>query len=192
MKIILGSSSPSRKKLLKNTGIDFKVKSPTINETAQKKEFKGKKKDLAIYLAEKKALSIHAESEDIIIGADQVLLHNNKIYDKPRSIQDAKKHLKELSNKTHSLISGTVISKKNKIIWRHQSVSKMKMRKLANKEINEYLSQSGKNILKCVGAYNIEGYGSKLFKKIDGDFFSIVGLPLIQLLNAINKIGKIR
>ena len=190
MKIILGSSSPSRKKLLKNTGIDFKVKSPTIDEATQKKEFKGKKKDLAIYLAEKKALSIHAEPKDIIIGADQVLLHNNKIYDKPKSIQEAKRHLKELSNKTHSLISGTVISKKNKIIWRHQRVSKLEMHKLTNKEINEYLSQSGKGILKCVGAYNIEGYGSKLFKKIDGDFFSIVGLPLIQLLNAINKIGK--
>ena len=107
-------------------------------------------------------------------------------------MHEAKRHLKELSNKTHNLISGTVISQKNKIIWRHQSVSKMEMRKLTNKEINEYLSQSGKSILKCVGAYNIEGYGSKLFKKIDGDFFSIVGLPLIQLLNAINKIGKTR
>ena len=190
MKIILGSSSPSRKKLLKNTGIDFKVKSPTIDEATQKKEFKGKKKDLAIYLAEKKALSIHAEPKDIIIGADQVLLNNNKIYDKPKSIHEAKRHLKELSNKTHSLISGTVISQKNKIIWRHQSVSKMEMHQLTNKDINKYLSQSGESILKCVGAYNIEGYGSKLFKKIDGDFFSIVGLPLIQLLNAINKIGK--
>jgi len=190
MKIILGSSSPSRKKLLKNTGIDFKVKSPTTDESLQKKEFKGKKQDLAIYLAEKKALSINAGPKEIIIGADQVLLHNNKIYDKPKSIQEAKKHLKALSNKTHNLISGTVISKNNKIIWQHQSVSKMEMHKLTNKEIDEYLSKSGKNILRCVGAYNIEGYGSKLFKKIDGDFFSIVGLPLIQLLNAIKKIGK--
>ena len=190
MKIILGSSSPSRKKLLRNTGIDFKVKNPNIDETAQKKKFKGKKKDLAIYLAEKKALSIHARPKEIIIGADQILLHKNKIYDKPKSIQEATKHLKELSNKTHNLISGTVISKKNKIIWRHQSLSKMRMHKLTNKEINEYLSKSGKNILKCVGAYNIEGYGSKLFKHIDGDFFSIVGLPLIELLNAIKKLGK--
>ena len=116
MKIILGSSSPSRKKLLKNTGLEFKVKSPTIDEALQKKEFKGEKKDLAIYLAEKKALSINAGPKEIIIGADQVLLHNNKIYDKPKSVQEAKKHLKELSNKTHNLISGTVISKKNKII----------------------------------------------------------------------------
>ncbi len=190
MKIILGSSSPSRKKLLRNTGIDFKVKNPNIDETAQKKKFKGKKKDLAIYLAEKKALSIHARPKEIIIGADQILLYKNKIYDKPKSIQEATKHLKELSNKTHNLISGTVISKKNKIIWRHQSLSKMRMHKLTNKEINEYLSKSGKNILKCVGAYNIEGYGSKLFKHIDGDFFSIVGLPLIDLLNAIKKLGK--
>ena len=187
MKIILGSSSPSRKKLLKNTGIDFKVKSPTIDEALQKKEFKGKKKDLAIYLAEKKALSILAEPKDIIIGADQVLLHNNKIYDKPKSIQEAKKHLKELSNKTHSLISGTVISKKNKIIWRHTSISRMTMHKLTNKEIETYLSKSGSNILNCVGAYNLEGYGSTLFKKINGDFFSIVGLPLIELVNTVRK-----
>ena len=80
MKIILGSSSLSRKKLLKNTAIDFIVKSPTIDEASQKKEFKGKKKDLAIYLAEKKALSIHAEPKDIIIGADQVLLHLSLIH----------------------------------------------------------------------------------------------------------------
>jgi len=190
MKIILGSSSPSRKKLLENTGIDFKVKGPTINEALQKKEFKGKKKDLAIYLAEKKALSINAGPKDIIIGADQVLLHGNKIYDKPKSIQEAKKHLKELSNKTHNLISGTVISKKNKIVWRHTSITRMAMHKLTNQEIETYLSKSGSNILKCVGAYNIEGYGSTLFKKINGDFFTIVGLPLIQLLNAIKKISK--
>ena len=190
MKIILGSSSPSRKKLLKNTGLEFKVKSPTIDEALQKKEFKGKKKDLAIYLAEKKALSINAGPKEIIIGADQVLLHNNKIYDKPKSVQEAKKHLKELSNKTHNLISGTVISKKNKIIWRHVSISRMGMHKLTNTEIETYLSKSGSSILKCVGAYNLEGYGSTLFKKINGDFFTIVGLPLIQLLNAIKNISN--
>lgn len=187
MKIILGSSSPSRKKLLKNTGLKFIIKKPNIDEAAEKKVFKGNKKDLVMYLAEKKALSINTGPNNIVIGADQVLLHNNKTYDKPKSPNEAKKHLKQLSNKTHKLISGTVISRKNKIIWRHNNVAKMTMNKLTNKEIENYLIKSGKNILKCVGAYNIEGYGSTLFKKIDGDFFSIVGLPLIQLINEIRK-----
>ncbi len=190
MKIILGSSSPSRKKLLKNTGLKFIAKKPNIDEAAEKKLFKGNKKDLAMYLAEKKALSINTGPKNIVIGADQVLLHNNKIYDKPKSPNEAKKHLKQLSNKTHKLISGTVISRKNKIIWRHNNVAKMTMHKLTNKEIENYLAKSRKNILKCVGAYNIEGYGSTLFKKIDGDFFSIVGLPLIELLKTIKKIRQ--
>ena len=190
MRIILGSSSPSRKKLLKNAGIKFTVKRPPLNETIEKRKFRGTKEALALYLAEKKALSVKTKPENIVIGADQVLFFGSKIYNKPRSINEAKKHLRQLSDKTHNLVSGTAISKNNKIIWRHQSVSKMKMNKLTNKEIGEYLDKSGKNILNCVGAYNIEGYGSGLFKKIDGDFFSIVGLPLIDLLNAIKRIGR--
>ena len=187
MKIILGSSSPSRKKLLLNTGIKFTVKKPQLDEESEKRKFKGTKKALALYLAEKKALSIKTGPDSIVIGADQVLLLGDKIYSKPRSINEAKKHLKQLSNKTHNLISGTAICKNNKIIWRNQTVSKMKMNNLTNEEITEYLNKSGKYILNCVGAYNIEGHGSTLFKKIDGDFFSIVGLPLIELLNAVKK-----
>ena len=190
MKIILGSSSPSRKKLLKNAGIKFIIKKPQLNEEVEKTNFKGTKKALALYLAKKKALSIETNSENIVIGADQVLLYGSKIYNKPRSINEAKKHLRQLSNKTHNLISGTVISKNNKIIWQHNSVAKMTMHKLTRKDIENYLTKSSKNILKCVGAYNIEGYGSTLFKRIEGDFFSIVGLPLIKLLNEIKKIDK--
>ena len=190
MKIILGSSSPSRKKLLKNAGIKFTIKKPLLNETSEKRKFRGTKKALALYLAEKKALSVITKPENIVIGADQVLIHSGKIYNKPRSINEAKKHLRQLSDRTHNLVSGTVMSKNNKIIWRHQSVSKMKMKKLTSEKIDQYLKKSGKNIINCVGAYNIEGYGSGLFKKIDGDFFSIVGLPLIDLLNAIDRIGR--
>ena len=98
--------------------------------------------------------------------------------------------LKRLSNKTHKLISGTVIAKNNKIVWKHRSEARMSMHKLSEKDIDDYLSATGKKILNCVGAYNIEGFGSNLFKKIDGDFFSIVGLPLIDLLNALRKLSK--
>ena len=85
---------------------------------------------------------------------------------------------------------GCVIAKNNKIVWKHRSEARMSMHKLSEKDIDDYLSATGKKILNCVGAYNIEGFGSNLFKKIDGDFFSIVGLPLIDLLNALRKLSK--
>jgi len=190
MKIILGSSSPSRRKILKKTGINFISKSPSLKESLEKEKYKGPKEKLPLYLAEKKALSIKASHEDIIIGADQILLFKGRVYDKPKSMREAKTHLANLSGKTHHLISGTTIIKNKKTLWRHTNKAKMKMRPISKKEIEEYLFLSGEIILKSVGAYNIEGHGVRLFSKIEGDFYSIVGLPLIPLLNKINKMEK--
>ena len=190
MKIILGSSSPSRRKILKKTGINFISKSPSLKEDLEKKKYKGPREKLPLYLAEKKALSIQAGSKDIIIGADQILLFKGKVYDKPKSMREAKNHLSNLSGKTHHLISGTTIIKNKKTVWRHINKAKMKMRPISKKEIEEYLLLSGEKILKSVGAYNVEGYGVRLFSKIEGDFYSIVGLPLIPLLNKINEMEK--
>ena len=190
MKIILGSSSPSRRKILKNSGVIFTTKKPPLNESKEKRKFKGSKKELPIYLAEKKALSINSKKQDLVIGADQILLFKGKVYDKPKSLEEAKKHLLEFSGKTHHLISGTVLARNKTIIWRHLSVAKMKMHPLTKKTVDDYLALSGKNTLKSVGAYNIEGYGVKLFNKIDGDYYSIVGLPIIPLLNKIKKLEK--
>ncbi len=190
MKIILGSSSPSRRKILKNSGVIFTTKIPPLNESKEKRKFKGSKKELPIYLAEKKALSINSKKQDLVIGADQILLFKGKVYDKPKSLTEAKKHLLEFSGKTHRLISGTVLVRNKTIIWRHLSVAKMKMHPLTKKMVDDYLTLSGKKILKSVGAYNIEGYGVKLFNKIDGDYYSIVGLPIIPLLNKIKKLKK--
>ena len=190
MKIILGSSSPSRRKILKNSGVIFTTKKPPLNESKEKRKFKGSKKELPIYLAEKKALSINSKKQDLVIGADQILLFKGRVYDKPKSLAEAKKHLLEFSGKTHHLISGTVLARNKTIIWRHLSVAKMKMHPLTKKMVDDYLTLSGKKILKSVGAYNIEGYGVKLFNKIDGDYYSIVGLPIIPLLNKIKKLEK--
>tara|TARA_Y100000588_G_scaffold84774_1_gene89766 strand:+ start:176 stop:751 length:576 start_codon:yes stop_codon:yes gene_type:complete len=190
MKIILGSSSSSRRKILNNSGVVFITKKPSLNESIEKRKFKGSKKELPIYLAEKKALSINSKKQDLVIGADQILLFKGRVYDKPKSLAEAKKHLLEFSGKTHHLISGTVIARNKTIIWRHLSLAKMKMHPLTKKMVDNYLALSGKKILKSVGAYNIEGYGVKLFNKIDGDYYSIVGLPIIPLLNKIKKLEK--
>ena len=190
MKIILGSSSSSRRKILNNSGVVFITKKPSLNESIEKRKFKGSKKELPIYLAEKKALSINSKKQDLVIGADQILLFKGNVYDKPKSLAEAKKHLLEFSGKTHHLISGTVIARNKTIIWRHLSLAKMKMHQLTKKTVDDYLALSGKKILKSVGAYNIEGYGVKLFNKIDGDYYSIVGLPIVPLLNKIKKMEK--
>ena len=190
MKIVLASSSPSRRKILKNSGIDFLVKKPPITESKEKKKYKGPPKKLALYLAEKKALSIKPQKDTLVVGADQVLFFQGKIFDKPRSINEAKKHLLLLSGKTHSLVCGTVITKKDRIVWKHMEECKMTMHKLEKNYLDHYLKLTGEKVLKSVGAYKVEGYGVRLFRKIDGDFFSIVGLPLIPLLNEIRKLEK--
>jgi septum formation protein len=190
MKIVLASSSSSRRKILKNSGIDFLVKKPPITESKEKKKYKGPPKKLALYLAEKKALSIKSIKDTLVVGADQVLFFQGKIFDKPRSINEAKKHLLLLSGKTHSLVCGTVIAKNDRIVWKHMEECKMTMHKLEKNYLDHYLKLTGKKVLKSVGAYKVEGYGVRLFRKIDGDFFSIVGLPLTPLLNEIRKLEK--
>jgi|TARA_B100001105_G_scaffold133948_1_gene107205 septum formation protein len=190
MKIVLASSSPSRRKILKNAGIDFLVTKPLITENKEKKKYKGPPKKLALYLAEKKALSIKTQKDTIVVGADQVLFFQGKVFDKPRSINEAKKHLLLLSGKTHNLVCGTVIAKNDRIVWKHTEECKMTMHKLEKNYLDHYLKLTGKKILKSVGAYTVEGCGVRLFRKIDGDFFSIVGLPLIPLLNEIRKLEK--
>lgn len=190
MKIILGSSSSSRRKLLKKSGLGFVVKKPSLNESIEKKKFKRSKKELPLYLAEKKALSINSKKQELVIGADQILLFKGRVYDKPRSMIDAKKYLLELSGRTHHLISGTVMARNKRIIWRHSNTAKMKMHTLNKKTVEEYLTLSGENILKSVGAYNIEGYGIRLFSKIEGDYYSIVGLPIVPLLNKIKELDR--
>ena len=144
MNIILGSSSLSRKKILVNAGLSFKAQKPKIDEEAQKKLYNKTKPGLALYLAEKKALSIKANKKDLVIGADQILLSEGTLFNKPKSLTEAKKHLKRLSNKTHKLISGTVIVKNNKIVWKHSSEARMSMHKLSEKDIDDYLSATGK------------------------------------------------
>ena len=97
MKIILGSSSSSRRKILNNSGVVFTTKKPPLNESIEKRKFKGSKKELPIYLAEKKALSINSKKQDLVIGADQILLFKGRVYDKPKSLTEAKKHILEFS-----------------------------------------------------------------------------------------------
>lgn len=188
--IILASSSASRRKIMDATGIKYTSLKPLANEEKLKKNFKGTTKKLALMLAEKKALSISNKYNDCyVIGADQVLSFKGKAYNKPKTMKEALENFRLFRNKTHYLDSATVISLNNKIIWRNEQSPKMKMRNFSDEFLKDYLKKVGNQVTFSAGGYSIEKDGAQLFSKIDGDFFTIIGLPVIPLLEKLRKLN---
>ena len=190
--IILASSSRSRRKILSDSGVKYKSIKPLVDEEYLKKGFKGSTKKLALMLAEKKALSVSKMNKDtIVIGADQVLSFKGKVFNKPKTIKEAEKNLKLFKNKTHYLDSATVIAYNDKIIWRNEQSPKMKLRNFSDKFLKNYLRKVGKEVTLCAGGYSIEKEGIQLFSKVEGDFFTIIGLPIIPLIEKLRELNSV-
>lgn len=189
--IILASKSPFRAALLKNAGINFTTESADIDERIIEAPLYEKGADaaeVALVLAEAKAQFVSENFPDhIIIGCDQTLSLGDEILHKPADMEAAFHHLSKLSGKTHLLNSAVVMVKNGKTIWRHVSVARMTMRDLDHEFIKRHLALVGEIVLSSVGAYQIEGAGIQLFDRIDGDHFTIVGLPLLPLLDQMRK-----
>jgi septum formation protein len=194
-RIILASGSPFRRKLLENAGIDFEAIAALIDERAVEAPLEGSgasPEDVALVLAEAKALDVSANNADaIVIGSDQTLSLDDAIFHKPADMEGARRHLLKLSGKTHHLNSAVVLARNGETLWRHVSVARLTMRKLEPAFIGRYLSRVGDKALSSVGAYQIEGEGIRLFEEIEGDYFTIVGLPLLPLLSALREQGAI-
>ena len=187
--VILASESPSRKNMLESSGIDFVSVPSGVNEYEIKEIFKGSPKELALALAEKKAISVSKNIRSaLVVGADQVLSFKGKPFNKPRSLKQAKENLLLFKGKKHTLESATTIACDGKIIWRHQDSPCLTMRRFSNKFLDIYIKKAGKNTLLSSGGYSIEKEGAQLFSKIDGEFFSIIGLPLLPLLEKLRKL----
>ena len=190
--IILASSSRSRRKILSDSGVQYKSIKPLVDEEYLKKGFKGSTKKLALMLAEKKALSVSKMHKDtIVIGADQVLSFKGKVFNKPKTIKEAEKNFKLFKNKIHYLDSATVIAYNDKIIWRNEQSPKMKLRNFSDKFLKNYLRKVGKEVTLSAGGYSIEKDGIQLFSKIEGDFFTIIGLPIIPLLEKLRELKSV-
>ncbi len=188
-RVILASESPSRKNILKSSGIDFTSVPSGVNEDKIKEVFKGSPKDLALALAEIKSISVSKiKRSALVIGADQVLSFKGRPFSKPGSLKQAKENLLLFKGKKHILESATTIAYDGKIVWRHQDSPCLTMRKFSNKFLNLYLKKAGKRTLLSSGGYSIEKEGSQLFSKIEGEFFSIIGLPLVPLLQKLRKL----
>lgn len=190
--IILGSGSAIRQKILRNAGIDFEVRRPKVDEEALKASFDAKTPaQMSAFLARKKALSVSGKTYDLIIGSDQVLEFEGEQYDKVGSIEAAKQRLKTLSGKTHFLVGTTVLAQNGAIVWEHQSRARMQVRLLSSDFIDQYFDKVGAAVLASVGCYEVEGMGITLFDSIEGDFFSILGLPLLPLLQKLRELKAI-
>ena len=184
MDILLASKSPTRAKLLENAGIEFQTAEHGVDEEEVKMAMLSHEpKEVAVKLSELKALKVSSSNPDtLVIGSDQVLDLNGKLFSKAIDKKSAIEQLTSLSGQEHLLITSTVIAKNNTIIWRHLDESKMKMREMDEKTITQYISEVGEEIFNIVGVYAIEREGIKLFKSISGDVFSIQGLSMLPLM----------
>lgn len=189
--IILASSSPFRASLMRNAGLDFEQRPAYVDERALEAplaETGTSPGDVALILAEAKAVSVSEEIPDAwVVGCDQTLSLGDRVFHKPANMEEARRHLLDLSGRTHFLNSAVVLARGGQAEWRHVSSAAMTMRTLDPAFIGRHLAAVGDIALKSVGAYQVEGKGIQLFEGIDGDYFTIVGLPLLPLLQALRE-----
>lgn len=140
-------------------------------------------------LAELKAIKVSASNPGFVIGGDQMLNLEGEAFDKPKDLEGARGHLRKLSGKAHTLETALVIAENGVPIWRHLARPKLTVRTLSEGFIDDYVEACGEALLSTVGAYQLEGRGAQLFTAIEGDYFSILGLPLLPLLDYFRTRG---
>jgi len=194
--LILASSSTSRARILEGAGLAFIVEPPGLDEAAMRQAVSGEKSldphDVAEVLAQAKAEAVsELARQAYVIGGDQILALGKTVMSKPDSMEAARRQLLHLSGKTHKLHTAVAVATNGETLWAETTVATMTMRKLTPEFIGRYLAAAGDEVLGSVGAYQLESLGVQLFDKIDGDYFSILGLPLIPLLDALRREGVI-
>ena len=191
--LILASSSSSRNRLLVNAGVRFRAVSPGIDEDVIKREGQlnqQRPNEVAEMLAKAKAFNVGKKyKQATVIGSDQILFCNGDWFDKPANLDIAQKQLERLSGQVHQLVNATVIIQNNMVVWTHQNIISVEMCNLSPNLIDKYLAKEGKGARESVGAYKLEGRGVQLLKEVDGDFFSILGLPMLPLLSFLREQG---
>ena len=192
LKVILASQSASRRAMLEAAGVPFAAMSAGVDEEAAKAGLQGlNARDLADALAELKALRVSGRKPDaLVLGSDSVVaLEDGTLLDKPETREQAAEHLRMMSGKRHELVSAAVIAEGCKPIWRVVDRAKMYVRPLSDAFIETYLDAEWPAISGCVGCYRIEGPGAQLFARIEGSQFTVLGLPLLPVLDYLRVRG---
>lgn len=191
--LILASGSATRAEILRNAGLEFSVQRPSVDEAEVREFMIGAGiavEDGALRLAELKSLEIAARNIDsVVIGADQILELDGDWFEKPNGTDAARAQLKRLSGKRHRLISAVVIARAGEIIWRKTDEAILHVRPLGEAFLDRYLALMGDRVSTSVGGYQVEGIGAQLFEAIEGDHYTILGLPLWPTLGFLRSIG---
>lgn len=194
--IVLASQSSARRRMLEAAGVVFECRAAAVDEAAIIESMRTERaggRNIADCLAELKALRVsRSDPAAWVIGADQVLSADGDIFEKPGTVEGARRQLKQLRGKQHILHSAVCVAQNGQVIWRHVGEVKMTMRPFSDAFLETYLVDAGGDILGSVGAYHVESLGIQLFSKIDGDIFTVQGLPLLALLDFLRLHDLVR
>lgn len=186
-KLTLASKSQIRAHVLRGAGLTFDTAPSGVDEDILKQAHDGDAAGLAVALAEAKAKAVSADG--LVLGADQILQCDGVLYDKPRNMEEARKNLMRFKGRTHYLIGGVALIEDGQTLWTHHQSVALSMRDFSDAFLDSYLTAAGEAVLASVGAYQLEGLGAHLFDAIDGDYFAILGMPLLPLLQALRTYG---
>jgi len=191
--LVLASSSAARQKMLKDAGVHFRVSTADINEAGLMADLICGGRDAAAIanaLAEQKALTVSRRLPGaLVLGGDQVLGFGTEILGKSRDLADLRALLLRLKGKSHSLVSAAALARDGKTLWQHAETVTLAMRDFSEAFLDAYLQSEGEAVLSSVGGCHYEGRGVQLFDRVDGDYFTILGLPLLPVLAALRAQG---
>jgi septum formation protein len=193
MRLVLASTSRIRGELLTKAGLVFEAVRPEVDENELKKTSTVLSPgDLALALAAAKAISVANRMPDaLVLGADQVLNLAGRAFDKPQSLEAARRQLAELRGRSHVLETALCCARDGEVVWQHLGQATLTMRSFSDKFLDAYLRQTGPDVTTSVGAYKLEGRGAQLFDTVEGDYFTILGLPLLPLLDFLRRQGAL-
>jgi septum formation protein len=194
-RLILASLSPTRRRLLADAGLEFTVEPARIDEATIKARFRAEGRsasDCALALAGAKARQVAADHPcGLVIGADQILVCGDAWFDKRASLADARCQLEALRGCTHQLVTAACVVREHALIWQGETSANLTMREFSDTFLDAYLAAEGTAVLGSVGAYRLEGRGIQLFAQVEGDYFAILGLPLLELLGFLRERGAL-
>lgn len=194
-RLILASGSAIRREILDGAGLAYEVIVRPVDEAAIKEAMLAdgaRLRDIADALAEAKAMRVSRQEPGLVIGADQIMVMDDTLFDKPKDMAEARERLLSMRGKKHELIGAVVICENGAPVWRHICRTKLWVREFSEEFLDWYIKTEGDALTKSVGAYRFEGPGSQLFEKVEGGFFAILGLDLLPVLDYLRTRGIAR
>jgi septum formation protein len=195
--LILASGSPYRRQMLQSAGLEFDVVPPEVDEPGIRKALATRMpaptpSEIAKVLARAKAQAVGARRTDaLVVGSDQVLALGEELLNKPGNAAMARAQLEQLCGKTHRLLSAVALAQAGEIVWEHVGEAVLTMRRFSPHFLDRYIARVGQRVCQTVGSYEIESLGIQLFERVEGDHFTIIGLPLLPLLAELRSRGVI-